>query len=394
MAAPPGAGEVVPLRTRAGGALAFTVAAFHLAKLCGIAVNAVAFPALRPQPGAPARPATSILVPARDEAARLPAALRGIQGQQAAEILVLDDESADGTAVVAERAAAADPRVRLLRGLPVPPGWTGKSWACQQLADAARGELLVFCDADVSLEPGALDALWSSMCAQRADVFSVFPRQRTVTVGERLLVPLIDEVLLAFLPHPLLRLPVAAAASANGQLLAFRRAAYAALGGHASAAGDLVEDLALARLARGRGLRLGLALGGDLVSARMYSGYRDSVRGFGKSLRAAHGHSDLALAGAVAWHLVAYTLPWLLARRNPAWRAIAALGLAQRLLVNIKTGRRAPAEIALVPVTPVAVLPAYALALRRSARWKGRSYPTAIGRPGPGSRHLTPGGGR
>lgn len=366
---------------RARTALTAMVTGFHLAKLGGIAVNLVMFPVLRPGGGEPARrPATSVLVPARDEAGRLPAALRGIRGQQAAEILILDDASADETAAVAERAAAADPRVRLLRGAPVPDGWTGKTWACHQLAAAARGELLVFCDADVTLEPGALDALWSGMCAQRADVFSVFPRQRTATLGERLLVPLIDEVLLAFLPHVLLRLPVPAAATANGQLLAFRRAAYAALGGHAGVAGELAEDLALARRARRAGMRLGLALGGDLVSARMYRGYLESVRGFGKSLRAAHGGSDLVLAAAVTWPLLACTLPFLLARRSRTWRLLAAAGLAQRALVNVKTGRRALAEAALVPVTPLAAVPAYLLAARRTARWKGRRY------PGPGRR--------
>ena len=358
------------------GTVAVLVTAFHLAKLGGIMVNLVTFPVLRPQPQAAGeRPATSILVPARDEAHRLPAALACIREQQAAEILVLDDQSADESASVVEHAAAADPRVRLLRGTPVPAGWTGKNWACQQLADAARGDLLVFCDADVSLAPGALDAVWSSMRAQRAGVFSVFPRQRTVTPGERLLVPLIDEVLLAFLPHVLLRMPAAAAATANGQLLAFRRAAYAALGGHASVAGELVEDLAIARRARGLGLTLGLALGGDLIGARMYGGYRDSVRGLGKSLRDAHGRSDAALAGALGWHILAYTVPWLLLRGGRAWRAVAALGLAQRLLVNIKTGRCAPWEAVLVPVTPLAVIPAYALAFRRAATWKGRRYP-------------------
>jgi glycosyltransferase involved in cell wall biosynthesis len=371
----------VTARHRTTTAVLALVTGFHLVKLGVITVNLVMFPVLRREPGTPGdRPSTSVLVPARNEASRLPAALEGIRGQEAAEILVLDDESADGTAMVVRRVAAADPRVRLLPGTPVPAGWVGKTWACQQLAAAARGELLVFCDADVSLEPGALDAVWTGMCAQRADVFSVFPRQRTVTPGERLLVPLIDEVLLAFLPHALLRLPVSAAATANGQLLAFRRAAYTALGGHASVAGELVEDLALARRTRRAGLCLGLALGGDLVSARMYQGYRESVRGLGKSLPAAHGDSDLALAGAVTWHLLAYTLPFLLARRSRAWRVIAALGLAQRLLVNIKTGRRALAETALVPVTPLAAIPAYTLAGRRAVRWKDRRYPRPGGR--------------
>jgi glycosyltransferase involved in cell wall biosynthesis len=365
--------------------LARAVVAFHAVKLAGLAVNLVMFPVLRPR-GDAGRPATSLLVPARNEGQRLPATLAGLRAQDVAEIIVLDDDSSDDTAAVAGRAARADPRVRLVRGLPLPPGWTGKNWACQQLAAAARGDVLLFCDADVTLAPGAADACWAQMQAQRADVFSVFPRQHTATPGERLLVPLIDDVLLAFLPHPLLRWPVPSAATANGQLLMFRREAYDRLGGHAAVAGDLNEDLALARRARRASLRLGLALGGDLVSARMYSGYRESVRGFGKSLRAAHGGHDSALALTAAWHLLAYTLPWLAWRRGRAWRIAAVLGLAQRVLVNGKTGRGAHGEAVLVPVTPLAALPAYALAFRRNARWKGRSYPGPAPAPVPGRR--------
>jgi glycosyltransferase involved in cell wall biosynthesis len=210
-------------------ALARTVVAFHAVKLAGVVANLVMFPVLGAQvpdpPGAGPRPdrarlpGTSLLVPARDEAHRLPAALAGLAAQDVTEIVVLDDHSSDATAAVVRQAAAADPRVRLVRGTPPPPGWTGKNWACQQLAMTARGEILLFCDADVLLAPGAVGACWAQMCAQHAEVFSVFPRQYTVTLGERLLVPLIDDVLLAFLPHRLLSLPVPSAAAANGQLI-------------------------------------------------------------------------------------------------------------------------------------------------------------------------------
>ena len=367
-------------------ALARAVVAFHAVKLAGLAANLVMFPVLRPQRQRASRPEISLLVPARDEGQRLPAVLAGLCVQDVTEIIVLDDQSSDDTAAVVRHASAADPRVRLLRGTPPPPGWSGKNWACRQLAAAARGDVLLFCDADVLLAPGAVDACWAQLRAQRADVFSVFPRQRTATFGERLLVPLIDDVLLAFLPHRLLRLPVPSAATANGQLLMFRRGSYDALGGHAAVAGEINEDIALARRARRAGLRLGLALGGDLAGARMYNGYRESVRGFGKSLRAAHGGRDGALAATAAGHLLAYTVPWLAWRRGRAWRIAAVLGLAQRVLVNLKTGRGALGETVLVPVTPLAALPAYALAFRREAEWKGRRYPGASQAPVPGGR--------
>ncbi|GGK02849.1 hypothetical protein GCM10010123_36020 [Pilimelia anulata] len=348
------------------------VAAFHAVKVAGLLANLRAFPTLRPAPPGRAGPRTSLLVPARDEALRLPAALPGLLAQPADEILVLDDDSTDDTAAIV--AACPDPRVRLLRGAPLPPGWVGKNWACHQLAGAATGDLLVFVDADVTLRPGALGALHAELDRQAADVFSVFPRQHTGTLGERVLVPLIDETLLAFLPHGLLRAPVPAAATANGQVLAFRRAAYDRIGGHAAVAGGILEDVALARRARRLGLRLGLALGGDLAGTRMYRGYADAVRGLGKSLRAAHGGSDAALAATLAWHLLAYTVPWLRLRAGGAWRAAAVLGLVERLLTNAKTGRGAYAEAALVPLTAPAAAPVYAVALRRTARWKGRDY--------------------
>jgi hypothetical protein len=363
-------------------ALAGMLAGFHLVKLAGLAINLPAFPTLGRHRRLAARPAppprTSLLVPARDEADRLPDALPGLLAQPATEILVLDDRSTDGTAEVVRRAAASDPRVRLLAGEPVPDGWIGKNWACHQLAEAATGELLVFCDADVRLRPGALAAVWSELERQGSEVFSVFPRQLTGTLGERLLVPLIDENLLAFLPHHLLTLPVPSAAVANGQFLAFRRDAYRAVGGHRAVAGHIVEDLALARAARRAGLRLGLALGGDLVGARMYRGYADAVRGTGKSMRAAHGGSDAALVASAAFNLAAYSLPWLRWRTGGwtgrAWRAAALAGLVERLLVNAKTGRGAYPEALLVPVTAPAALPVYLLALRRTAVWKGRRY--------------------
>jgi GT2 family glycosyltransferase len=352
--------------------LGTAVAVFHAVKLAGLAVNLIAFPTLKPVPR-PSGRRVSLLVPARDEACRLSQTLPGLMAQGADEILVLDDGSTDATAGLVSWLGERDSRLRLLTGTAPPVGWVGKNWACQQLADAASGDVLVFCDADVFLAPGALDAVVAGMRAQRAEVFSVFPRQRTGTVGERFAVPLIDEVLLSFLPHPLLRLPFPAAATANGQLIAFTADTYRRIGGHAAVAGQLVEDLALARRVRRAGHRLGLALGGSLVQARMYRGYGEAVRGFAKSLRGAHYDSRALLVANLAWHVVATTAPWFLLDRGPAWRLSAAAGVLERLLVNAKTGRGAPAEAALVPFTAPAVAPAVLLALG-AVEWKGRRY--------------------
>lgn len=353
-------------------ALGTAIAAFHVVKTAGLVSNLGSFPTLRRRTPLPGRPRTSVLVPARDEVQRLSALMPGLLAQGADEVIVLDDESTDATADLL--AQYGHPRLTVVAGKPRPDGWVGKNWACHQLAQAATGDLLVFCDADVVLRPKALDAIWAEIARQRADVFSVFPRQITKTPGERFLVPLIDETLLSFLPHKLLDLPVPSAATANGQLLAFTREAYAAMGGHEAVRDRIVEDIALGRRARRLGFRLGLALGGDLVQARMYDDYRSTVAGFGKSLRAAHFDSTAVLAASAGFHLVAYTMPWMMWRRGRAWQAAAVLGLAERVLTNAKTGRGAYAEAALVPFTPLAALPVYAVAARKKARWKGREY--------------------
>ncbi len=353
------------------GALSTGVLGFHLVKIAGLAAAARNFPVLRRDSGITG-PTTSFLVPARNEEHNLPHLLQCLMRQPALEILVLDDESMDGTAAIVARLSTIDSRVRLIRGAPKPAGWIGKNWACAQLAAVAQGELLAFVDADVTLRAGALQAVWAQIHRQEADVFSVFPRQETRSLGECLFAPLIDENLLAFLPSQLLRLPIPAAAAANGQFLAFSRKAYDIVGGHEAVAGDIVEDLALARRTRKSGLRLGLALGGDLMKVRMYRGYQEAVRGLGKSMRRAHADSDLVLAASAALVHLAYTLPWLLP--GPRWRISALLALAERVIANRLTGRGAYAESLLVPFTATAAIPVYAKGFQRTARWKGRDY--------------------
>ena len=357
---------------RALRALRAGVLAFHAAKTASLLANAVVFPRLRAVPSDWV-PKVSLLVPARDESANLARTLPTWLGQPVAEILQLDDGSTDGTSDLARRLAGTDPRVKVITGAPLPDGWLGKTWACHQLAEAATSDLLVFCDADVELHAGAVEAIAAAVRSQAADMFSVFPRQHARGLGERMLVPLIDEVLLSYLPYWLLSLRVPEAAAANGQLIAFRREAYDLIGGHAAVRAAVVEDVRLAYTARRAGLRLGLALGGDFVQARMYDGYAATVRGFAKSVRAAHGGSRALMTVTAAGHLAAYAMPWLLGRRDVGWRLAALAGPAQRLIVNAATGRGAPWEAVLVPVTPLAAVPVYAVAMRRRATWKGRT---------------------
>ena len=346
-----------------------SVTAFLLARTAINLVNWRTFPRLRAGRRTDLD-RVSLLVPARDEAANLPRTLPGMAAQGVGEVLVLDDHSEDGTADV----AAAVVGVEVLTGAALPPGWLGKAWALQQLAAAARGDWLVFSDADVQWEPGAVAGFLDAVEAQGARVGSIFPTQDTRTWGERLTVPVIDEVLLAGLPYPLLHADVSPhAVSMNGQAIAIHRDVYDAIGGWEAVAGRIVEDVAFGRLARRSGHEVALALGNGVVHTRMYRGYGEATAGFAKNLLTAHGGSRLLLAADVAWHAAAYTLPALLAPRRPAWRLPLALGVVQRAVVAATT-RRAPAEALLAPLLPLAGAPVAFRAMRRRQTWKGRSF--------------------
>ncbi|GHF40770.1 hypothetical protein GCM10017781_16800 [Deinococcus metalli] len=339
-------------------------------KAAVLLLNAAAFPRLRQTPPAAARPRVSLLVPARNEAHTLPHTLPGLLAQGADEVLVLDDCSDDGTAGVAASVGA-----RVVPGAPRPDGWYGKPWACQQLLHAASGDVLVFVDADVTWQPGALDAVLNELEHSGADLLSVQPRQAPRTPGERLLTPLVDSAVLSYFPYPLIRLPQPAASMANGQVMALRRAALEGMGGFVAVRREVLDDTAFARHVKARGGRLAVALGGALISVRMYRSYPQSVLGFAKNALPLHVGSRPLLVLSAAAHLAVYTLPWL--ARVPGWRALRVAGMLERVAVNVISGRTRRADLLeglLGPLTPLLALPVYVLALRRTVVWKGRRY--------------------
>ncbi len=350
-------------------------------------INAISFPRL--QYGKPeTMPRVSLLVPARNEAGVIRRTVQALllQDYPDYELVVLDDHSSDGTSQMALQAAAGDERFSLLQGQPLPPGWLGKNWACAQLGQHATGDVLVFIDADVCWTPHTLPALLASMQNQRADVLAVWPTQVTRTWSERLVVPLVMLAVLAYLPEILVRFTSwPAFAAANGQCLAFRRQAYNQMGGHAGVRGEIVEDVALARLARRSGQRLVMTLGEKLVACRMYTGW-DQVRdGFAKNILAGHGGVG-GLALSVVFHWLVFLGPWAwlilggLAPLGWGWPwlplALAALGTGVRAL-TAAVARQRVGDALLMPVSVVlmSIITVQALVWhwRGGPLWKGRT---------------------
>lgn len=279
-------------------------------------LNALTFPRLRPGASLPTQPPrVSVLLPMRNEAAVIGETVRSLLAQEYPnlEILLLDDQSTDGSAEVARGAAGGDPRLRVLTGQPLPPGWLGKTWACHQLSEQATGAYLLFTDADVRWQAGALTALMAEARRTRADLLTVWPTQQTVTWSERLVVPLMAFSILAYLPVLAVHyLPWPVFAAAMGQCLLFRREAYQRVGGHAAIRDRVLDDMAFAYAIKHYGLRLRMAEGNGLIQTRMYRNWAQVRDGFGKNILAGHGNSVPFLLFSTLFHWWQFLLPWLL----------------------------------------------------------------------------------
>jgi hypothetical protein len=338
---------------------------------------------LRRPPAPPPEVATavSVLVPARDEAGRVGrclSAVRAQRGLRRLEVVVLDDRSTDGTAQVVRQHVTADPRVRMLSGADEPPaGWLGKPWACARLAEAATGDVLVFVDADVVLEPDALARVVATMGQARLDAVSPYPRQLAVTAPERLVQPLLQWSWLTFLPlGPAETSARESLVAANGQLLAVKADSYRRAGGHAAVAGEVLDDVALFRALKRAGYRAVVVDGTDLATCRMYEGWPQLRDGYTKSLWAAFG-SPAGAAGAVGLLGLLYVVPPVaaLAGARIGWAGYAA-GVLGRVVVGRRVGSRVWPDALAHPVSVAALGYLTASSWRRRRRgqltWKGR----------------------
>jgi cellulose synthase/poly-beta-1,6-N-acetylglucosamine synthase-like glycosyltransferase len=344
---------------------------------------------LRRPPSLPsAPPRLSVLIPARDEQARIGACLTAVLASRGCELEVVvgDDGSTDDTAGVVARMAATDERVRLLRITPPPHGRLGKPNACQQLADAAAHDTLVFVDADVVVAPDGLARTAALLDDAGLDLVSPYPRQITGTTPERLVQPLLQWSWLTFLPlRAAERWAAPTLVAANGQLLACRRRAYTAAGGHAAVAGEVIEDVALARAFKRSGLVATVADGTQLAQCRMYQGWPELRDGYTKSLWATTRTraGSAGLAAMLAWLYVVppTALVWRLLRARPG-AAIAGAGYAAGVAGRIIAARRTGGSVAGAPWHPVSVLVALGLLARSHLarhrgrlQWKGRMLP-------------------
>ncbi|RYD42497.1 MAG: glycosyltransferase, partial [Verrucomicrobiaceae bacterium] len=212
----------------------------------------------------------SIIIPARNEALHLPRLLNSIFAQGAAplEVLVVDDDSTDGTAEVAAAHGAM-----VIHSRPLPAGWRGKSWACEQGAERARGALLMFLDADCWFETGGLEAV---LARYPGGAFSVAPFHRIEKPYEELSAFFNLIMIAGTVPVSLL-----------GQCLLIRREDYQLGGGHAAVREKVLENVCFAQCLRQAGVWTSSIAGKGMLSFRMYpDGLTDLIAGWTKGFAA------------------------------------------------------------------------------------------------------------
>ena len=324
----------------------------------------------------------AVVIPARNEGHQISRCLRSLLAQDwpRLRVVCVDDRSDDATH--AEAAALADPRLTVVRGSELPPGWLGKNHAnAQGVALAGDAEWLLFTDADTEHAPAALPSAMAS--AASADLFTLMTDVRAESFWERALMPQILSAVVGAYPLRLVNDPSSGVAIANGQYILIRRAVYEAVGGHAAIRDRVADDLELARLVKGRGFRLRAENGRRLVSVRMYTSLREIWWGFVKNASAGAGGPWMAIGGML---LVGFSaLPFFAApflHGFELWLALAgcAVALTQRVVVLTALFPVGLAWVLALPIGQLFFIGILAHSAARQLRgrgpiWKGREYP-------------------
>jgi len=325
----------------------------------------------------------SAIVPARNEEESIVDAVESLAAQpEIKEIIVINDQSTDGTAAKLEELSARFQQLRVLETRELPDGWVGKNYAVSQ----ANGAWLLFTDADGVHLPGSTAHALADAAKSGAGLVSYSPEQETRTWWEKALIPFVYTRLAHKYSYDEVNHPDSRVAAASGQYLLIRRDVYERIGGHAAVAGEVLEDVALSRLVKQAGVRLHFASGAGMMRVRMYRTFGSMWQGWTKNLYPLMGGTPRSV-GRELFRVVPW-IPLLVLPLVVVHLIFGALGLA--LLAGRHAAyaadlrrNRFPAVFAIYYLLAVAL---YTAALLNSesryakgnVKWKGREY--AVGR--------------
>ncbi len=231
------------------------------------------------------QPFISIIIPARNEQKNIERVARSCIEQQYDnyEIIVVDDHSTDDTHIILERLRLKSDKLKVIVPPELPPGWLGKNHALHNGALAAKGDFLLFIDADTKLHPACLMQVSNYMVEKKPDLLTIIPTLVNISFWERIIQPCIMKLILLWFPGNLVNEPKSKVASANGPFLLFKKRSYWSIGGHEALKDDIVEDLSLAKRLKRAGMNIAYINAPELQTLRMYDSLVGIVRGWRKN---------------------------------------------------------------------------------------------------------------
>jgi hopene-associated glycosyltransferase HpnB len=349
-----------------------------------------------PAPSPVSWPAVTAVVPARDEAEVISASLPSLLGQDypaAFDVILVDDQSRDGTAALARQAAAdAADRLTVISGQSSPPGWGGKVWAMQQGLDCIRRRrqaprYVLFTDADIVFDRAALRQLVARAEADELVLTSLMVKLRCESLSERLFIPAFIFFFQMLYPFAWVNRPRHKMAAAAGGCMLARFSALAAAGGLEAIRSALIDDCALARRLKAVG-PIWLGLTDRVHSLRPYPQVNDIRRMVARTAYDQLNYSPLLLAGTIAGMALTYLAPPLIALVGSGWaQALAAAAWALMILAfqpTLRFYRLSPLWALALPGVAVAYMAftldsAYQHRRGRGGLWKGRVHANVSG---------------
>lgn len=320
----------------------------------------------------------SILIPARNEQDCIITLLNSIRDQNYLniEVLVLDDDSSDNTFSLCDSFSKEDSRFKVVKGQNLEDGWLGKNFACHQLAYMAKGKYLLFLDADEIITDGLINNAVHRLKQGKLSLLSLFTNQVMITIGERLVVPLMHFLLLNSLPLRLVRLsnnPKLSAAS--GQFMLFDSASYHAHQWHAQVKDKIVEDIEIMKLLKAYQYKVESLLANGYIACRMYTSFSDAINGFSKNLLAGFNYN---IPGLLCYLLLIILGPVFIAiylNYSLLFFAITLIILT-RIMISLSSGQNVFLNILLHPFQMLSLVLISCISIKKhitkKTNWKGR----------------------
>ena len=324
-------------------------------------------------------PVISILIPARNEGKNIQNLLDDIRNQSYTnlEVIICNDHSEDNTRELVEFEMQKDSRITVFDAEELPNDWLGKNWACHQLAQKAKGDYILFLDADVKIEPTLVEKTVAYHQQKKLGLLSIFPTQEMKSPGEYNTVPLMHYILVTLLPLPLvLKSKYASLAAANGQFMLFNKLIYNQEQPHEKVKKNKVEDIKIAQNFKKMKINTACITGILEIKCRMYESYKEGVLGFSKNMVTFFGNSYLL--SFLFWGVTSISLMIIPLYGNPIENILFfALFLSTKILFSLTSRQKIgynliytiPQHITMLIILLVSIYTKFT----KTQQWKGRS---------------------